>query len=137
MEEIRGSTRSPMTVPGRNLILLSLALALAEEIGASSVVFAPNRDDRAFPDCRPEFVDALRKTTPLQIVTPLIDWTKRHVAEVATEFGVPIGLTASCYQPMGVGLLGEVVHCGRCDACQIRRDAFIGLEDPTHYKVDL
>ena len=38
-------------------------------------------------------------------------------------------MTHSCYDPL------HDLACGRCDACQLRRDGFAaaGVADPTHY----
>lgn len=133
LEEIRADEVSPMVVPGRNLLLLAFALSLAERLGAERVVFSPNRDDRAFPDCSPAFVLALQAATPIKIHTPLIEMTKAEVVTQAVGLGAPCRLALSCYQPM------SMTHCGRCDACVIRLDAFekAGHHDPADYTVRL
>ena len=88
----------PVTyVPARNTIFLSLALAWAEVLGASSIVIGVNAIDYSgYPDCRPEFissfetmaifatrggVDGLRY---LKINTRLIDLSKAGIIRLAT-----------------------------------------------------
>ena len=48
-------------VPARNTVLLSLALAWAEVLGAERIVIGVNAlDYSGYPDCRPEFIARLR-----------------------------------------------------------------------------
>jgi hypothetical protein len=63
----------PVTyVPARNTVLLSLALAFAETIGAEDVFVGVNAVDYSgYPDCRPAFLRAFER-----------------VARVATKAGV-------------------------------------------------
>ena len=50
--------------------------------------------------------------------------------KAAIEMGVDFAHTMSCYDP-GDGLR----HCGRCDACLLRKKGFAGagIDDPTDY----
>jgi 7-cyano-7-deazaguanine synthase len=110
-------------VPGRNTILIALAASRAESIGADRVVIGCNKDDAAaYPDCRPNYLDAYRAVlraglnAEVNICAPLINHTKRDIAEMARHLDVPIGLTWSCYR-------GGEQPCGRCGACHLRREA--------------
>ncbi len=132
----------PVTyVPARNTVMLSLALAHAEVIGAEEIHVGVNAVDYSgYPDCRPEFLAAFEKLArvatkagvggrPLRIVAPLLRLSKAGIIELGTRLQVPYGRTQSCYDP---------VHgraCGRCDACQLRRKGFeaAGIPDPTPY----
>ena len=60
-------TRIPVTyVPARNTILLSLALAWAEVLGARHIFFGANAVDYSgYPDCRPEFMQAFERLANL------------------------------------------------------------------------
>lgn len=101
---------STMLVPGRNLILASLAAALG-----GPVIMGCNADDYAeYPDCRPEFFDALRPIVDVR--TPLLGLTKPKIGAMARELGVA-DMTWSCYYPRA----GK--PCGECDACEGRRGA--------------
>ena len=134
----------PVTyVPARNTIFLSLALAYAEVLNATSIFFGANiRDYSGYPDCRPEYVEAFtemaRRGTqfgamgaPIEILTPLIYMTKTEIIQKGIELDVPFHLTHSCYAPNEDGEI-----CGRCDSCVIRREGFeaAGLQDPAILK---
>ncbi len=126
-------------VPARNLVLLSLALAWGEAIGARDLYIGVNAlDYSGYPDCRPEFVEAFEHTARLatragvegaafSIRAPLMRLTKAEIIRQGTELGVDYSLTWSCYDPAPAG-----VPCGRCDSCQLRARGFAeaGLADP-------
>jgi len=134
----------PITyVPARNTIMLSLALAWAEVLGASDVFVGVNAVDYSgYPDCRPEFIAAFESLAklatragvegaPFNIHAPLIRWTKAEIIREGTRLGVDYSQTVSCYQADAVGRA-----CGRCDSCRLRKAGFeaAGLSDPTHYR---
>ena len=134
----------PVTyVPARNTIMLSLALAWAEVLGANDIFIGVNAVDYSgYPDCRPEFIDAYEEMANLAtkagvvgnrlaVHTPLIDLTKAEIIQEGTALGVDYGMTVSCYQADEMGRA-----CGVCDSCRIRAAGFeaAGLEDPTRYK---
>jgi len=138
-----GTTGIPVTyVPARNTILLSLALAYAEVLGAGDLFIGVNAVDYSgYPDCRPEFIAAYQAMARLAtkagvegaettIHAPLIDLTKAQIIRQGTTLGVDYGLTVSCYQADHEGRA-----CGACDSCRIRREGFCaaGLPDPTSY----
>jgi len=135
----------PTYVPARNTILLSLALAYAEIVGAADVFIGVNAVDYSgYPDCRPEFVAAFQRLANLAtkagvegrlhftIHAPLIGLSKAQIIRRGTELGVDYSLTHTCYDPDPSGL-----SCGRCDACQLRLKGFAeaGLEDPLAYQI--
>lgn len=137
------STGIPITyVPARNTILLALALAWAEVLGAQYIFFGANAVDYSgYPDCRPEFMRAFEQLAnlatkaavegrKLTLHVPLIDLTKAEIVRRGAALGVDYSITVSCYQATGAGLA-----CGRCDACRLRRAGFedAGLPDPTRY----
>ncbi len=134
----------PVTyVPARNTIMLSLALAWAEVLGANNIFIGVNAVDYSgYPDCRPEFIDAFEEMANLAtkagvvgnrlyIHTPLIDLSKADIILQGTDLGVDYGLTVSCYQADDQGRA-----CGVCDSCRIRAAGFkaAGISDPTRYK---
>ena len=65
------------------------------------------------------------------IHAPLQYLSKAGIIRLGVSLGVDYGLTLSCYDPPGAEL-----HCGRCDACRLRRAGFAeaGVPDPTHYQ---
>jgi 7-cyano-7-deazaguanine synthase len=133
----------PVTyVPARNTIFLSYALARAEVLGASDIFIGVNAlDYSGYPDCRPEFIKAFEQLANLatkagvegarfQIHTPLIAMSKAQIIRKATELGIDLALTHSCYDPTSDGRA-----CGACDSCQLRRKGFreAGVNDPIEY----
>jgi 7-cyano-7-deazaguanine synthase len=133
----------PVTyVPARNTIMLSLALAWAEVLGAQDIFVGVNAVDYSgYPDCRPEFIRAFEALAnlatkaaveglPLRVHAPLIDMSKAQIIAQGVRLGVDYGLTVSCYQADEAGSA-----CGVCDACRLRRDGFAaaGQTDPTKY----
>jgi 7-cyano-7-deazaguanine synthase len=137
-------TDIPITyVPARNTVLLSMALAWAETLGATDIFIGVNSVDYSgYPDCRPEFIESFEQTANLatkagidgnrfKIHTPLIDLTKAEIVIKGTELAVDYSMTTSCYDPHENGN-----PCGHCDACTLRLKGFMeaGLEDPLNYK---
>lgn len=130
-------------VPARNTVLLSLALALAESVGAADIFIGANVVDYSgYPDCRPEFLAAFERlanlgtkagvtgSTHFRVHSPLLFLTKGEIIRLGVSLGVDYRLTHSCYDPTPEGLA-----CGRCDSCQIRKRGFAeaGVPDPTRY----
>lgn len=142
-EEMSGEI--PVTyVPARNTVMLSLALAYAEVLGAADIFIGVNAVDYSgYPDCRPEFIAAYERLANLatkagvegrlqfKIHTPLIAWTKAEIIQRGVALGVDYALTSTCYAPSDDG-----IACGTCDACQLRRRGFAdaGLNDPVAYQ---
>ena len=134
----------PVTyVPARNTIFLSVALGLAESIGAHDIFIGVNAVDYSgYPDCRPEFVEAFESMANLAtkvgvegqkitVHTPLVSLTKAEIIKQGLALSVDYGLTHSCYDPSPEG-----VSCGKCDSCQLRLKGFAeaGAEDPICYQ---
>jgi len=139
----QGGAGIPITyVPARNTVLLSLALAWAEVLGAAHLVIGVNAlDYSGYPDCRPEFIAAFRdlarlatraavEGSSLEIHAPLLKWSKAQIIREGQRLGVDYGLTVSCYQADTQGRA-----CGRCDSCRLRRAGFTAanVHDPTRY----
>ena len=136
----------PVTyVPARNTILLALALAWAEVLGARHIFFGANAVDYSgYPDCRPEYMRAFESMAnlatraaveggKLALHTPIISLAKADIIRRGVELGVDYALTVSCYQADDDGRA-----CGRCDSCRLRKAGFeaAGIADPTRYQAD-
>ncbi len=143
-------TGIPITyVPARNTVMLSLALAYAEVVGAKEILVGVNAVDYSgYPDCRPEFVAAFESLANLatsvgveanesgagpaiRIIAPLLHLTKGEIIRRGTELGVDYSLTHTCYAPNQAG-----ISCGSCDACHLRKQGFTeaGRVDPICYQ---
>lgn len=133
----------PVTyVPARNTIMLSLALAWAEVLGATHIFVGVNSVDYSgYPDCRPEFIRAFEAMANLatksaveghamHLHAPLIDMSKAEIIATGVRLGVDFAQTMSCYQADAEGRA-----CGVCDSCRLRRAGFeaVGIPDPTLY----
>jgi len=115
-------------VPNRNALMLAVATAWAISSKSAAVAYGAHAGDHAiYPDCRPEFTDAMEKVmllcdfTPIKLDRPFIHIDKGQICKL----GVPFELTWSCYK-------GKEVPCGKCGACQERQEAFAfaGVPDP-------
>lgn len=141
-----GSTRTtiPITyVPARNTVLLALALAWAEVVGATDLFIGANAVDYSgYPDCRPPFLAAFEHLANVatkagvegaryRVHAPLLYLSKAEIIRRGVALGVDYGLTVSCYQADAEGRA-----CGRCDSCRLRAAGFAaaGVPDPTRYQ---
>jgi len=138
LAEIGAPGDVPVTyVPARNTVLLALALAWAESLGARDLFVGVNvLDASGYPDCRPEFIRAFEalaqvatRSGGFTIHAPLIELTKAQIIQLGATLGVDYSITHSCYDPV------DGAACGRCDACQLRKKGFAeaGVPDPTRY----
>jgi len=110
-------------VPGRNLVLMAIAAAWAEKLGAAEVVAGFNAEEAAtFPDNSAEFVRAacaalsFSSRGEVRLSAPLADLDKRAIARLGRELGAPLEAVWSCYR-------GGERPCGRCESCRRRAAA--------------
>lgn len=123
-------------VPNRNMIMLSVAIGWAISLKYDAVAYGAHSGDHAiYPDCRPEFADAMAMAAricdwnPIRLLSPFTGKTKSDLAVLGYRLGVPFDKTWSCYK-------GRTLHCGLCGTCVERKEAFevAGLVDPTQYE---
>ena len=124
-------------VPGRNLLFLTYAAALAYRRGASVLVGGMCETDYSgYPDCRDNTLKAMQVAlslgldTPMVVETPLMwlskaqTWALSHLlgGDALTE--LIIEHTHTCY----LGQRGERHAwghgCGQCPACELRAAGF-------------
>jgi 7-cyano-7-deazaguanine synthase len=129
-------------VPARNTVMLALALAWTEVLGARDIFIGVNAVDYSgYPDCRPEFIAAFEhmanlatragvEGAQLHVHAPLQHLSKAQIILRGMALGVDYVQTVSCYQADTDGRA-----CGRCDSCRLRREGFLaaGMPDPTRY----
>jgi 7-cyano-7-deazaguanine synthase len=140
-KRLNKSLRDSGAVPARNTFS-AYALAWAEIIPAAHIFLGVNAIDYSgYPDCRPEFIQAFESLANLgtkagvegrrfHIHTPLIKFSKAEIIRKATELGVDLSITHSCYDPTPEGLA-----CGECDSCVLRLKGFreAGITDAIRY----
>ena len=144
ISDFENSQAIPVTyVPARNTVFLSIALGLAEAIGAYDIFIGVSAIDYSgYPDCRPAFIEAFQHLAnvatktgveghPINIQTPLIDCNKAQTITLGIQAGVDYSMTVSCYRADDQGRA-----CGTCDSCIYRQQGFMqaGIADPTRYQ---
>ena len=129
-------TMKSTVVPNRNMVMISLAVSYAIGIGANEVYYGAHAGDHAvYPDCRPQFIEVLRKAISLcddhmvQLCAPYAFKDKKNIAKIGKLLDVDYSLTWTCYE-------GGDKACGVCGACVERLEAFryAGMKDPVEYK---
>ena len=133
-----GRKEVPVTyVPFRNAHLVAIAVSWAEVLGAKSVyIGAVAADSSGYPDCRPEFYEAMNETirrgtkegSGIVVKAPFIQLKKKDIVRMGISMGVPFEHSWSCYRE-------EERACGLCDSCALRLRAFAEAEavDPLPY----
>lgn len=133
--DYREANMKSTVVPFRNGIMLAVAAGLAESRGLKHVMLANHGGDHdIYPDCRPEFVNAMSEAMRLgtypgiTMLAPYTYLTKGDIALHGKRLGVDYARTYSCYK-------GGEKHCGVCGTCVERKEALAaaGIPDPTEY----
>ncbi len=121
-------------VPGRNLVFLTFAAALAYQKGIHNLVTGvAEADFSGYPDCRQNTLTALAFTLGLgmewviNIYAPLMTLSKADTVRLAIQLGALEALADShtCYE-------GTFPPCSQCPACLLRAKGFeeAGIADP-------
>jgi len=139
-KDVMGDPQTVNYVPYRNLMLLSISLAIAENVGASTVFHGAAQADSVagFWDGSEEFLEQINKVSALNrrnkitVQAPLIDKSKAEIIKLGIKLGVNFAETWTCYE-------GEQLACGECTACSLRIKGFIdaGYIDPIPYKISI
>lgn len=123
-------------VPNRNMILISLAIGYAVNEGASEVWYGAHSGDHTiYPDCRPEFVEAMQDVSllanfdPVKVVAPYLYDDKIVILKDGLAMGLDYAKTWTCYN-------GREKACGKCGSCVERLEAFTlnNARDPLEYE---
>ncbi len=132
--ELRADGLPNTFVPGRNLLFLTYAAAVAYRRGIPVLVGGMCETDfSGYPDCRNATMQAMQQAlslglaTPMSIQTPLMFLNKTQTWALTQSLGgdalntLIVEHTHSCY----LGERGERhawgYGCGRCPACELRR----------------
>ncbi len=123
-------------VPNRNMILISLAIGYAVNEGASEVWYGAHSGDHTiYPDCRPEFVEAMQDVSllanfdPVKVVAPYLYDDKIVILKDGLAMDLDYAKTWTCYN-------GREKACGKCGSCVERLEAFAlnNAQDPLEYE---
>lgn len=119
-------------LPGRNVLLLSKALLWCHLHGATELALGTLASN-PFPDATPGFFQSFQDVVnsavegKVRLHLPFAGLKKTAVMQLG--MGLPLEHTFSCIQPKGK------LHCGQCNKCAERKQAFAaaGMVDPTKY----
>jgi 7-cyano-7-deazaguanine synthase len=124
-------------VPGRNLVFLTYAAALADRRALKALVGGMCETDfSGYPDCRRRTIDAMETTLelgmerPFPIKTPLMKLSKADTWALAKHLGgedlVELIRTEShtCYLGRRDTLHDWGYGCGACPACELRANGW-------------
>lgn len=123
-------------LPGRNVLFIGLAAVWCAIHNASKVAIG-SLDDNPFPDATPQFFADYGRllsrslSHAIELVAP---YRHRHKSEIIAAFpDLPLELTLTCMAPIPEAT--GPVHCGACNKCRERHDAFVqaGVADRTRY----
>lgn len=137
LAEMGGEGTVDTYVPFRNGLMISCASSIALSVGAEVIYYGAHADDsagRAYPDCTPEFWNAMNEAIyqgsglQLTLEAPLLHMNKAGVVALGLSLNAPYELSWSCYE-------GHEKACGTCGTCIDRKQAFVdnGIVDPILY----
>lgn len=124
---------SAVFLPGRNILLLGLAAVWCSTHEVSRISIG-SLGGNPFPDATPEFFEKFAATLStglghkILVDAPYRGLTKSDIIKRFSE--LPLELTLTCMAP------ADGRHCGRCNKCGERRNAFreSGVPDRTIYR---
>jgi 7-cyano-7-deazaguanine synthase len=124
-------------VPGRNLVFLIYAAALADRRGLGALVGGMCETDfSGYPDCRRDTLDAMQQALNLGmdrdfvVETPLMKLTKAETWALAKTLGgedlvdLIVVESHTCYQGDRGELHAWGHGCGECPACELRQRGY-------------
>ena len=124
-------------VPGRNILFLTIAAALAYRRGIETIVTGVCETDYSgYPDCRNEFVKAMQVAISLgmakdfSLETPLMWIDKAATWRMANQLGGDALLdiireqTHTCYLGDRSKRYDWGYGCGTCPACALRKNGY-------------
>lgn len=105
-------------IPGRNILLLSIASVFCAENGINTIGLGVLKGN-PFKDASYKFLRTMEKalsiglSRKIKIITPFSNYTKDQL--ISKYSNLPLDLTFSCINPIGD------IHCGKCNKCYERR----------------
>jgi 7-cyano-7-deazaguanine synthase len=141
IKEVLGDPQPSSTVPFRNSILFTIAMAYAESNDCDGVfVGVQVVDFYGYWDATEDFIQAMNNVAVLnrkkyiRLISPFGRLTKADEIQIGTELGVDYSLTLTCYNPDEHGK-----SCGVCATCAERIKAFkdVNIIDPVEYQIPI
>lgn len=121
-------------VPNRNQLLITIAHAYAQKVGADSLVTGVCQTDfSGYPDCREGFIEMLQNVSNLgskseiKIYTPIMHIDKKNTWALADELGHLEDvrwLSHTCYEGDRENRIESGYGCGVCGACVLREKGY-------------
>ncbi|NOY53310.1 MAG: 7-cyano-7-deazaguanine synthase QueC [Deltaproteobacteria bacterium] len=115
-------------VPNRNGIMIEIAAAFAEVMGAGRIIVGFNREEAStFPDNSETYLAAVNRSlaysagAPMEVVSYTVGMDKKEIVRAGLQHQVPLGKIWSCYR-------GEEKMCGSCESCGRLKRAISGTE---------
>lgn len=134
LEEVVGDPQPITYVPFRNMLMLTVAAAIAENTEGEVVYYGAQKHDEysGYWDTTQEFTSTLQavfdlnRKVKIKVEAPFVELSKSDLAKMGTELGIDYTQTMTCYN-------GN--DCGTCPTCKDRIRAFqrVGLTDPKTY----
>lgn len=140
IKDVIGDPQPSTYVANRNMIMMSIAAALAETTGVNTVICGLQANDNYnYHDTTPQWVGKLNslldenRKLGITAVAPFVSLSKVEEIRAVLELDGNLDLLAStltCYNPTAAG-----ESCGVCPSCAERLQAFakVGVEDPIKY----
>ena len=133
-----------IVVPIRNAVFLSIASAWAFTLNASLVVYGAHTGDKQYPDCRPSFAKKLESAFNQGEIDGINSKLRKNIKIWSPYYE---GLSKSDLLKSGMKVLGDSIfktwscysnkkyHCGICESCNNRKNAFkkANVTDKTKY----
>jgi 7-cyano-7-deazaguanine synthase len=123
-------------IPGRNVLLIGVTAVWCALNNVDAIAIG-SLDDNPFPDATPAFFEDYGRLLsgalahPLDVIAP---YRQQHKSQIIARFPhLPLHLTITCMAPVEKD--GVTLHCGDCNKCRERREAFAaaGVPDKTRY----
>ena len=127
-----GAPDSAVYLPGRNVLLIGVTAVWSALHGIGTIAIG-SLDANPFPDATASFFEGYGRLLSealaheIEVVAP---YRGLHKSDLIARFGaLPLHLTLTCMGPR------EGKHCGACNKCRERQEAFrhAGMSDRTRY----
>lgn len=140
IKDVIGDPQPSTYVANRNMIMMSIAAAVAETRGVDTVICGLQANDNYnYHDTTPQWVGKLNslldenRKLGIRVVAPFVEMSKVEEIKAVLEMDGNLDLLAStltCYNPDASG-----ASCGVCPSCAERLQAFskVGVPDPINY----